>query len=88
MSGLCVRSVACSPNGKNSKSNSWDDAIRLSDFESDYASVSHCIIQRRWNSKLVFGVAASRGGRRMCSVSDYETAQVWDARTAEQSGHQ
>ncbi len=32
--GLCMRIVACSPNGKNGTSNSWHDAIRLSDFES------------------------------------------------------
>ncbi len=29
VSGLSVRSVACSHNGKNSKSNSWDDAIHF-----------------------------------------------------------
>ncbi len=92
MSGLCVRSAACSPNGKNSKSNSLDEAIRLSHFEYGVcvgiSLYDSAVVELAENSKLVLGVAVSRGGRRMRSVSNYETVQVWDARTAEQSGHQ
>ncbi len=34
----------------------------------------------------MFGVSVSRGGTRMCSVSDDETVQAWDERTEEQMG--
>ncbi len=38
------------------------------------------------NSELVFGVAVSRSGTRVCSVSDDETVQVWDAHAGKQIG--
>ncbi len=65
---------------------------RPSDFESGVCfgtSLHHSeVMELDGNSKLVFGVAVSRGGTQMCSVSNSETVQVWDARTAEQSDRQ
>ncbi len=67
-----------------------DDTIRPKDFESGVCvgvSVCHLpVMELAGNSKLVFGVAVSRGGTRMCSVSDDETVQAWDERTEEQIG--
>ncbi len=56
--GICVRSVAFSPNGNKNTSNSWDDGIRLWDFESAACvgiSLENrlrnmlCTIYQRWN---------------------------------------